>query len=334
MNEAIMKKQHAPILAVGNAIVDIIALTDDEFLQKEGMNKGGMQLLEDAADAARLYERIGPATEISGGSAANTVVGIVSCGGQAGFIGKLGHDDVGAIFAKDITAAGVEYVPCYDPEERTGNCIILVTPDAQRTMNTHLGATRHLLPEDIDPERVAAADWVYLEGYSYDAPSGPACFSHVADLIKGTDTRLAFSLSDAWCVERHHDELLAFIDDHIDLLFGNQIEIEALTGLKGEAMLDAVAGMASEVAVTFGEEGSVVVSGTERIRVDAKKGISVVDTTGAGDLFAAGYLHARQLGGSLEDAAMNGTAAAAEIISHVGARPEQPLSSLVPFRGR
>lgn len=320
----------APIVTVGNAIVDIIARADDAFIAAQGMNKGGMQLLETADAAARLYDAIGPAVEVSGGSAANTAVGIVSCGGEAGFIGKLADDTMGRIFSHDITAAGVSYAPIYADGERTASCIILVTPDAQRTMNTHLGATIHLQPDDIDPALVAGAEWVYLEGYLFDAPGGPACFARVAELAAASATRVAVSLSDAWCVERHHDALLGFVRDHVDLLFGNEIEIEALTGLKGDAMLAAVPDLADEVAVTLGANGSVVIAGAERVAVEAGKGIEVVDTTGAGDLYAGGYLYARQQGAGLEDAALTGTAAASEIISHIGARPETSLAGLIP----
>lgn len=318
----------APIVTIGNAIVDIIARAEDQFIAEQGMNKGGMQLL-DMQGAAQLYDAIGPAVEISGGSAANTAVGIVSCGGKAGFIGKLAEDEMGRIFTHDITAAGVEYSPAYADGERTASCIVLVTPDAQRTMNTHLGATLHLQPGDIDPERIACADWAYLEGYLFDAPGGPDCYAHVAEIARANGTKLALSLSDAWCVDRHRTDLQSFIQDKVDLLFGNEIEIESLTGQQGDAMLSALPDLAGEVAVTLGEKGSVIVTAAGQTHIGAQDGVNVVDTTGAGDLYAGGYLYARHHGASEAEAGRIGTIAAAEIISHIGARPETPLASLI-----
>ena len=325
---------HAPILTIGNAIVDIIARMDDDFIKAQGMNKGGMNLVGTPEEAVRLYDAIGPAVEISGGSAANTAAGIVSCGGRAGFIGKIGDDAIGRIFTHDITSAGVEFDPSLHPEERTATSIVLVTPDAQRTMNTHLGACRHLGADDIDPEKVAAAEWTYFEGYLFDNADGRACFGRVASVAAEAGTRLAFTLSDAWYVDRHREAIEELVVGRVDLLFGNENEIGRLTGREGDAMLEAAAKLAGEVVVTRRERGSVVVAGDDRVEVPAKQGLTVSDTTGAGDLYAAGYLHARQSGGDLREAAGNGTAAAAEIITHVGARPEQALSGLIPFGGR
>ena len=325
---------HAPILTIGNAIVDIIARMDDGFIEAQGMNKGGMNLVETPGEAARLYDAIGPAVEISGGSAANTAAGIVSCGGRAGFIGKIGDDAIGRIFTHDITSAGVEFDPSLHPEERTATSIVLITPDAERTMNTHLGACRHLEAGDIDPEKVAAAEWAYFEGYLFDNADGRACFERIASVAAEAGTKLAFTLSDAWYVDRHRGTLEELVVGRVDLLFGNENEIGRLTGRKGDAMLDAASKLAGEVAVTRRERGSVIVAGGDRVEVPAKQGLTVSDPTGAGDLYAAGYLHARLNGGDLREAAGNGTAAAAEIITHVGARPEQPLSGLMPFGGR
>ena len=325
---------HAPILTIGNAIVDIIARTDDDFIATQGMNKSGMNLVETPEEAVRLYDAIGPAVEVSGGSAANTAAGIVSCGGRAGFVGKIGDDSIGRIFTHDITAAGVEFTPALHPEKRTATSIILITPDAQRTMNTHLGACRHLGADDIDEEKVADADWVYFEGYLFDNAEGRACFERVSAVAAEAGTKLAFTLSDAWFVERHREALEALVAGRVDLLFGNEMEVGSFTGLEGDAMLDAASRLAGEVAVTRREKGSVIVAGDERVAVPAVDGLRVSDPTGAGDLYAAGYLFAKQGGGDRHEAAANGTAAAAEIITHVGARPEQPLSDLIPFKGR
>ena len=324
---------HAPILTIGNAIVDIIARADDAFIEARGMNKSGMNLIESPEEAARLYDAIGPAVEVSGGSAANTAVGIVSCGGGAGFIGKVGDDSIGRIFTHDITAAGVEFTPAMHPEERTATSVVLVTPDAERTMNTHLGACRHLEAGDIDPERVAAAEWAYFEGYLFDTPAGRACFELVAGIAADAGTKLAFTLSDAWFVDRHHGALTELVAGRVDLLFGNEAEIGRMTGQEGDAMLDAASGLAAEVVVTKSERGSVILAGGERVAVPAMEGVTATDPTGAGDLYAAGYLHARQGGGDRREAAMNGTAAAAEVITHLGARPERPLVELMPYRG-
>ena len=325
---------HAPILTIGNAIVDIIARADDDFIEAQGMNKGGMNLIDTPEEAARLYDAIGPAVEASGGSAANTAAGVVSCGGQAGFIGKIGDDHIGGIFTHDITAAGVEYTPALHSGERTATSIVLVTPDAQRTMNTHLGACRHLEAGDVDPERVAAAEWVYFEGYLFDNPDGPACYERVAGIAAEAGTKIAFTLSDAWCVDRHRGALEALVFGGVDLLFGNEMEVERATGLKGDAMLDAAPRLAGEIAVTRSEKGSVVLAGEDILAVPAQTGLAVSDATGAGDMYAAGYLCARLNGGDRREAAMNGTAAAAEVITHMGARPEQRLSDLMPYQGR
>ena len=180
----------APILTIGNAIVDIIARADDAFIETQGMNKGGMNLVDDPEDAERLYDAIGPAVEVSGGSAANTAAGIVSCGGRCGFIGKIGDDTIGRVFTHDITSAGVEFDPATHPERRTATSIVLITPDSQRTMNTHLGACRHLESGDIGPEKVADAEWVYFEGYLFDNPDGPGCFDRVASIAAEAGTKV------------------------------------------------------------------------------------------------------------------------------------------------
>ena len=317
------------IITLGGAIVDIIAKTEEDFLVEWGMNKGGMQLV-DKAGMAKLYDAIGAATEISGGSAANTAVGIASLGGEVGFIGKIAKDSLGRIFTHDITQSGVAFSPCYaDDNESTASSIVLITPDAQRTMATYLGAATHLTPDDIDPKLIESADWVYLEGYMIEALYGVACFEYIASLAAANKTRIALSLSDAWCVERNREKLLDFIKAHVDLLFGNALEAEALIGKKDQADLSSLASLASEVVITKSSEGSLVITPSGEAKIKADKSAQVVDTTGAGDIYAAGYLYARHRGDDIKDAMQIATIVASEIISHVGARPQVSLKELI-----
>jgi len=318
----------SPIVTIGNAIVDIIAKADDQFIIAEGMQKGAMNLI-DAARASSLYDAIGPAMEISGGSAANTAVGIVACGGDAGFIGKIADDMLGRIFSHDIQAAGVAFTPVYAPDSQTASSTILVTPDTERTMNTHLGASITLGPEDMDEALIAGADWVYLEGYLFDAPAGPGCYDRVAEIARANGTRVAVSLSDAWCVERHHTELSAFLAEHTDLVFGNEDEILTLFPGTFDDAIRQISAMVEEAAITRGAAGSMALRGQDLVQVAADTRVRVVDTTGAGDLYAGGYLYARQQGHDLETSARIATIAAAEVISHIGARPQEDLRQLI-----
>ncbi|XDZ65581.1 adenosine kinase [Alphaproteobacteria bacterium LSUCC0684] len=317
-----------PIVTIGNAIVDIIALADDQFIIDQGMQKSAMNLI-DAERASSLYDAIGPATEISGGSAANTAVGIVACGGQAGFIGKISEDMLGRIFSHDIQAAGVMFTPVYAEGNQTASSTILVTPDTERTMNTHLGASITLGPDDMDEDLIAGAEWVYLEGYLFDAPAGPDCYARVAEIARASRTKVAVSLSDAWCVERHHTALSAFLAEHTSLVFGNEDEILTLFPGPFDAAIRQVTAMVEEAVITCGAAGSLVVRGDSQARVAADTNLRVVDTTGAGDLYAGGYLFARQKGHDLETSARIATIAASEVISHIGARPQEDLSQLI-----
>ncbi len=318
----------ASVVTIGNAIVDIIAKADDQFIIDQGMEKSAMNLI-DGTRASHLYDIIGPATEMSGGSAANTAVGVSSFGGDSGFIGKISHDILGRVFSHDIKASGVDFAGAYADDHQTACSMILVTPDTERTMNTFLGACFTLSADDMNEDMIAGADWVYLEGYLFDAPEGPACYQRVADIAKANGTNLAVSLSDAWCVERHHDALMTYLADHTDLVFGNEDELMALFPGDIDAALNKMPELVAEAAITLGNKGSIALTGKERARVDADNTVKVVDTTGAGDLYAAGYLFGRQRGEGLTRSAELATIAATEIISHIGARPVENLAEKI-----
>lgn len=315
----------ASVVTIGNAIVDIIAKADDQFIHDHKMEKSAMNLI-DGQRASELYDAIGPATEMSGGSAANTAVGVSNFGGDAGFIGKISHDILGRIFNHDIKAAGVEFSAAYADDHQTACSMILVTPDTERTMNTFLGACITLAPDDMDEALIANADWVYLEGYLFDAPEGPGCYQRVADIAKANNTKLTVSLSDAWCVERHHDALTTYLADHCDLVFGNEDELMSLFPGDLDAALKKLPDLVEEAAITLGRNGSIALNSHDLVRVNANTSVTVVDTTGAGDLYAAGYLFGRQRGDNLMRSAELATIAATEIISHIGARPVDNLA--------
>ena len=313
------------VVAIGNAIVDIIDNTDDAFLERHGMAKGGMALIDEAR-AEAIYAAMGPAIAVSGGSAGNTVAGLASFGARCGYIGKVRDDQLGAVFRHDITAAGVRFdTPAATEGPATARCLILVTPDAQRTMNTFLGACVNLGPDDIDEAMIASARVTYLEGYLYDPPHAQAAFRKAARAARGAGRKVALSLSDSFCVERHRD---AFLDlmQNVDVLFANEAEITALFQSDFDSAVRAVGGRTGLAAITRGAEGSVVVAGGEVITVAAAPVARVVDTTGAGDLYAAGFLRGLTTAQALGNCARLGHLAAAEVISHYGGRPETPLS--------
>ncbi len=317
------------VVGIGNAIVDIIAHADDAFLTAQGMAKGGMALI-DEAQAEALYALMPPALEMSGGSAGNTIAGLASLGSKVGYIGKVRDDVLGKVFRHDLTAAGVVFpTPPATAGAATARCLILVTPDAQRTMNTFLGACVQLGPDDIDPELVRSAQVTYLEGYLYDPPHAQQAFHLAADIAHGAGRKVSLSLSDAFCVGRHRDAFLTLVDHHIDVLFANEAEITALFQTDFKKAIAAVRGLAEIVAVTRGAEGSVVVTADDVIEVPAAAVSRVIDTTGAGDLYAAGFLHGMTQRLSLAECARLGGLCAAEIISHYGARPETPLAGFV-----
>jgi sugar/nucleoside kinase (ribokinase family) len=328
-----MSQARQDVVGIGNAIVDVIAHAEDGFLAAESMAKGAMTLIE-ADRAEGLYARMGPAVEMSGGSAANSMAGIASLGGRAGFIGKVKDDQLGAIFSHDIRAAGVSFqTPPAKAGPPTARCLIFVTPDAQRTMNTYLGACVELGPEDVDEALIASAKVTYLEGYLWDKPRAKEAFRKAARLAHEAGGKVALTLSDPFCVERHRAEFQELVKGPVDILFANEAEIRALWQVADfEAALSATRGLVEIAALTRSERGSVVLSGNGAERVPAEPVARVVDTTGAGDLYAAGFLFGLTAGRPPAECARIGAIAAAEVISHVGARPERPLKALVAER--
>ncbi len=320
-------------VGIGNAIVDVLSHAEEALLVRLGLAKGAMTLI-DGPRAEALYADMGPGVEVSGGSAANSMAGLAALGGQAAFIGKVRNDQLGGIFRHDIRAAGVSFdTPAATEGEPTARCLIFVTPDAQRTMNTYLGAAVDLGPEDIEEELVAAAKVTYLEGYLWDKPRAKEAFVKAAEVAHGAGRKVALSLSDPFCVERHRAEFRDLVDGHVDLLFANQVEVASLYQVDTfDDALQAVRGSCEVAALTRSEKGAVVLGNGEVHVADAEPVDKVVDTTGAGDLFAGGFLYGYTHGKGLYDCARIGAIAAAEVISHVGARPETSLSDLVADR--
>jgi sugar/nucleoside kinase (ribokinase family) len=288
-----------------------------------------MQLV-DEAQARQLYAAMGPAVEVSGGSAANTIVGVASFGGRAHYIGKVRDDQLGEVFRHDLRAVGVGYsTPAATSGPSTGRCLIVVTPDAQRTLTTYLGASSRLGPVDVDPDLIARAGIVYLEGYLFDPPEAQRAFRVAAELAHAAGRRVALTLSDPFCVGRHRAAFLELVEHHVDILFANEAEIRALyTASDFDAALQQVRRHCAVAALTRSERGSVIVAGDEVHVIDAHPVRSVVDTTGAGDLYAAGFMVGLSRGLDLARCGRLGSLAAAEIISHVGARPQTPLVEL------
>ena len=322
------------IIAIGNAIVDVIARADDDFIAREGLDKGGMRLV-DTETAEGLYSRMAPGIEASGGSAANTVAGIAALGGRCGFIGQVADDQLGEVFSHDIRALGVHFDTAPRPgEPPTARCLILVTPDAQRTMNTYLGASQYLPARALDRDRIASAAILYLEGYLWDPEEprearGPAFVG-----ARAAGRKVAFTLSDAFCISRHRADFRALIEGGlIDILFANEAEILSLNETEDfEAAVAATAGKVPLLVVTRSEKGALAITGGERFEVPAEPVARIVDTTGAGDLFAAGFLAGQAQGRGVHASLTMGAIAAAEVISHYGARPEADLKALVAKR--
>ena len=321
------------LVGIGNAIVDVIARTDDAFLKRHGLNKGAMTLI-DADQADRLYDTMGPAIEMSGGSAANTIAGFAALGGHGCYIGKVKTDQLGEVFTHDIRSLGVLFdTPKATDGPPTARCLILVTPDAQRTMNTYLGACVELGPDDIDEARIAAAQIVYMEGYLWDPPAAKDAFRKAMAIAGANGTRSALTLSDGFCVDRYRDEFRALVDGPLDILFANEDEIKSLYQVdEFDDALQAVRGRVDVAALTRSEKGSVIVAGDEIHIVDAEPVSDLQDTTGAGDLFAAGFLYGLTHGRSYHDCARLGGIAAAEVISQIGPRPQTDLKAAVADR--
>jgi sugar/nucleoside kinase (ribokinase family) len=322
------------VLGVGNAIVDVLTNADDRFLQENALTKGAMTLI-DAARAEALYAKMTDTIECSGGSAGNTMAGIASFGGRGAYIGKVKDDRLGRVFSDDLRRIGVGYEtsPATDGPP-TGRCLVLVTPDAQRTMQTFLGASATLTPDDIDAAAVSAAQITYLEGYLWDPPPAKEAFIKAAGIAHGAGRQVALSLSDSFCVSRHREEFRRLIEEHVDIVFANEDEILSLYQTSDfEAAVDALQGNCDVAAVTRGASGSVILAPDERLTVEAMTLGEVVDTTGAGDLFAAGFLFGLTRSRDLIECARLGSLAAGEIIRHFGARPEVRLADLAIEHG-
>ncbi len=317
------------VVGIGNAMVDVLVHADDGFLDDHDLVKGAMTLI-DADRAAALYDELNGGVEISGGSAANTMAGIAALGGRSAFIGKLRDDQLGAVFAHDIRAAGVRFTTLLaDHTAPTARCFVIVTPDAQRTMCTYLGACVELGPEDVDEDLIAAASVTYFEGYLWDPPGGKAAFRKAHDIAHQAGRRVALTLSDPFCVERYRPEFLELVAGPIDILFANQAEIMSLyQTTRFDEALQHVRGHCAIAALTRSEQGSVIITGDEIHTIEAATVERVVDTTGAGDLYAAGFLHGLSRGWGLADCARLGGVAAAEIISHLGARSRADMAAL------
>ena len=325
-----MSDRRLDVVGIGNAIVDVLAHAEDVFLRTHALQKGAMTLIE-AADAEALYDSMGPGLECSGGSAANTMAGIASLGGKAAFVGKVRDDQLGLIFRHDIRAAGVEFesTPALDGPA-TARCLILVTPDAQRTMNTYLGACVELSPADIDDQALAETDVTYLEGYLWDKPAAKEAFLKAMQTTHAAGGKVSLTLSDTFCVLRHRDEFRELVDGQVDILFANEQEIKALYDVDSfDAAMQKVRGRCEVVALTRSDKGSVILGGDEVHVIDCEAVDCVVDTTGAGDLYAAGFLYGYTRGRNLHDCGRIAGIAAAEVISHMGARPACSLADLV-----
>ena len=321
------------LVGIGNAIVDVVASTEDDFLSRHDMRKGSMRLIS-APDAEALYGAMPPGQESSGGSAANTCAVAAGLGARVAFLGKVADDQLGRVFRHDIAAAGVHYpTPPLAGAAPTARCLILVTPDAQRTMNTFLGACVGFAPEDLDEAVIQDSAIVYLEGYLFDPPQAQAAFLRAADLAHEAGRKVALSLSDAFCVDRHRDAFRDLVRDHVDILFANEAEI---CSLYEEDEFEAAATQAGShvalAALTRSEAGSVILRGAERVEIAAAPA-RLVDTTGAGDAYAAGFLAAYAQGRDLPACGRLGSMAAASLIEHVGARPQTNLSALVRALG-
>jgi len=327
-----MLARHArfDVVGIGNALVDVIAHAPDSFLTDHALVKGWMDLI-DTERAVHLYQALGSAVEMSGGSAANTMCGVASFGGAAAYIGKVSADDLGNVFGHDLLAVGVQFRPgAFDNDVPTGRCIIVVTPDAERTMNTYLGASSLLCVDDIDVGAVAHGRVLYMEGYLYDRAEAKQAFRHAARVAHEAGRMVSLTLSDSFCVDRHRDDFLSLVDDEVDLLFGNESELMALYQTETfEASIVELRRHCPLAAVTIGAKGSIVVTSDELIEIPAVPVRRVVDTTGAGDLYASGFLYGLTTGVSLAEAGHFGSIAAAEVISHVGPRPLVELRTLV-----
>lgn len=322
------------VIAIGNALVDVLARTDDAYLEKQdqkfGMKKGSMNLV-DAERALALYDDMKNTTKISGGSAGNTMACLASLGGTGGYVGKVADDELGNSFVNSLKEMGV----AYDTEPlttgpSTGRCMILVTPDGERTMNTYLGAAVELTPNDIDPDFIAKAKVVYLEGYLYDPPRAMEAFTKSARCAHEAGRRVALTLSDSFCVDRHREAFKNLVNLHVDILFANEDEIKSLYEVDSvDEAIDIVKDKCAIACITRSEKGSIIINSGQKTVVEAEPVKEVVDTTGAGDAYAAGFLFGFTEGMDMAECGRIGSIAAAEVISHMGPRPEVELAGLI-----
>jgi sugar/nucleoside kinase (ribokinase family) len=324
------------VVAIGNALVDVLANADDDLLTRLGMVKGSMDLI-DTTRAETVYAAMGPGIEASGGSAANTIVGLASLGSRGAYIGRVRDDELGAVYVHDLRAAGVTFdVPPATDGLSTGVCLVLVTPDAERTMNTYLGASAELTADDVDADLVRSAAITYLEGYLWDSPAAQDAYRFASGVAHEAGRQVALTLSDGFVVDRHRDTFLELIEGSVDVLFANDTEIEMLYEVDSfEAALAKVRHHCSVAAVTRGAQGSVLLAGDDVVEVGIESipDGRVVDTTGAGDLYAAGVLHGLLGGHDLHTCGRLGGLAAAEVISHLGPRPQTSLAKLAASAG-
>ena len=323
------------VLGIGNAIVDVIARTEDDFLVSQGMNKGGMMLIDEPR-AQAIYAAMGPATESSGGSGANTIAGVASFGARAAFVGKVKDDKLGGAFTHDIRSIGVTFTtPAAKDGPSTACCYVLVTPDGERTMNTYLGAAQNLTPADLDEQQIASAGITYLEGYLWDPPQAKEAFRKAAAIAHGAGRLVALTLSDAFCVGRYRAEFLNLMrTGAVDLIFANESELKSLYETSDfDSGAAALRNDAKLAVVTRSEKGCVVISRESNEAVRAAPISKLVDATGAGDLFAAGFLTGLARGQDHRTAAQLGALAAAEVIQHIGARPQTSLKALAQQNG-
>ena len=323
------------VVGIGNAMVDVLARADDSFLAQAGIQKGIMQLI-DMDRAVELYGLIGPAREVSGGSAANTIAGIAHLGGRTAYVGKVKDDQLGTIFAHDMRAQGAVYETAFAPKDavdETGRCLVIVTPDGERSMNTYLGVTEFLTVADIDEAQMAQAEWIYLEGYRFDGPESHAAFAKAIVACKAAGGRVSLTLSDPFCVNRHREAFRSMIAADVDLLFCNRAEMLSMYETDDfDAALALAAAEVAVVACTDSANGAYILSGPDRWHVPADP-VQIVDATGAGDLFAGAFLWALAENYSLPDCGRIGNIAAGEVIGHIGARPEQDLKELIAKAG-
>ncbi len=317
------------VVGIGNALVDVLTHATDEFVAEQGLVKGSMTLI-DAERAVELYGAMGATSEVSGGSAANTIVGAASLGATSAYIGKVRNDSLGDVFAGDMMAQGITFdVPRAEAGDPTGRCLILVSDDGERTMSTYLGASVGLSPSDIDADLVRRGKLLYLEGYLWDPPLAKAAMREACSIARAAGNMVTLTLSDSFCVERHRESFIELIDQHVDILFANEDEIMSLYEVDNlDAVIERIRGHVGIGAITRSSKGSSIITDNDRIDIPAEPVAHVVDTTGAGDLYAAGFLTGMAKGLDLEICGRLGSIAAAEVISHMGPRPEKSLLDL------